>query len=144
MARFIVEDLVAQRGLTERLVCDSCGTGGWHAGGGADPRTVEVAARRGLRTAHTARMLRVPQDFEAFDWLIPMDVSNARTLLARGAPPARVRLMRSFDPALAGRGDEALIVPDPYHGGDEGFERMYEMLLAAGEGLVAELAGRAP
>jgi len=136
LAKFITRDLIEQRGLTGQVVVDSCGTGGWHEGHGADPRTVAVAAFHGLDTSHTARQLRAPGDFERFDLLLAMDLENQRNLVRSGAPAARVRLMRSFDPALAGAREDALSVPDPYYGGPDGFEAMYRMLHAACTGLI--------
>lgn len=137
VARCIFERLVAERGVGARFRIDSCGTGGWHAGEGADPRSVEIAARHGLELAHVARKLRPAVDFDEFDLLLAMDLENRRELLRHGAPPERVRLLRAFDPELQGLPDERLQVPDPYYGGDDGFLSMYRMLDAACRGLLA-------
>ncbi len=88
-----------------------------------------------------------PEDFQRFEWLIAMDHSNARHLRRAGAPAARLRLLRSFDPALAhlAPDDPGLAVPDPYvggeggEGGEEGFEAVYEMVASACAGLLDEL-----
>jgi protein-tyrosine phosphatase len=63
-----------------------------------------------------------------------MDRSHVREVIARGAPKDRVVLVREFD---GGRSHDE--VPDPYYGGDEGFEEMICMLEAAMEGLVARV-----
>lgn len=137
LAKFVARAMAERRGLTGRFEFDSCGTGRWHVGRGADPRTVAVARRHGLDTDHVARQLH-EGDYEAFDWLIVMDAENARTLERRGAPGSKVRLMRSF-----GRAREIadLDVPDPYTGGDEGFDEVYSMLVSACEEMLDELAG---
>lgn len=124
--------------MIDRLRIDSCGTGGWHAGEGADPRSIKIAAERGLRLDHTARMLH-HTDFDEFEFLIAMDRSNRTNMLNAGAPEERVHLMRSFDPALTGKPERELEVPDPYYGGEDGFAKVYDMLDAACAGLVERL-----
>lgn len=135
LAKFIFADMVDRAGLADRFHIDSCGTGSWHAGGPADPRTCAVAAKYGLPTDHCARQL-CADDLSSFDYIIAMDLDNRRRLLEAGAPAANVHLLRSFDPALVGRPDAEIIVPDPYHGGEHGFEQMYQMIHAACEGLL--------
>jgi protein-tyrosine phosphatase len=143
VARCVFEDLSQAHGVRDRFVIDSCGMGGWHAGEGADPRSVEVAAVHGHRLIHTARKVRPGADFDGFHYLLAMDLQNKRDLLHAGAPKDRVHLMRSFDPALAHAADELREVPDPYYGGEQGFEAMYQMLDAACRGLLEQcLRGR--
>lgn len=136
LARVIFTHQARERGVLDRLTIDSCGTGPWHVGKGADGRSVEVARRHGLNLEHVARQLDPTSDFLRFDWLIAMDQDNCQHLLGAGAPPDRVHLMRSFDPALAGQPDRRLNVPDPYWGEGDGFERVYDMLEAACAGLL--------
>jgi protein-tyrosine phosphatase len=125
-----------QRGVLGRFDVDSCGTGAWHVGERADPRSLAVAARHGIELPSIARQLDPQRDFDRFQWLIPMDRSNRRALLAAGADPARARLMRSFDPALAAADEGAMEVPDPYEWAGDGFESVYQMLDAACTGLL--------
>lgn len=139
LAWALVDHHARARGMREMIDLDSCGTGGWHAGDGADPRTVEIAARHGLNLRHTARQVRPMVDFDRFTLLLAMDRKNRVDLLAMGAPAAKVRLMRSFDPALARLGEDVPDVPDPYYGGEDGFERVYQMLDAAARGLLDRL-----
>jgi protein-tyrosine phosphatase len=84
-----------------------------------------------------ARVLDPARDFNRFDWLIAMDRANVRNLLRAGADEAKVRMIRSFDPALTGRAPAALEVPDPYDGSGDGFEAVFRMLDSACEGLLA-------
>ena len=65
-----------------------------------------------------------------------MDRQNLRDLVKLGAPRERLRLLREFDPALAGLSEEKCEVADPYYGGEEGFQRMFEHLVAACEGFL--------
>ncbi|MBX3384026.1 MAG: low molecular weight phosphotyrosine protein phosphatase [Phycisphaeraceae bacterium] len=138
LAKAVFTRKVEDRGIASRFLIDSCGTGGWHAGGNADPRTLQIAARYGIEFEHTARRVR-RTDFEAFHLLVAMDTSNMNDLLELGAPPDRVRLMRSFDVTLAGHTGGMLDVPDPYYGGPEGFDQMYHMINRACDGLLAHL-----
>lgn len=130
----------SDRGVLDRFDIDSCGTGGWHAGERPDPRSIAVAERHGVRLPGRARRFD-PRADGASDWLIPMDANNRDDLLAAGAPPARVHLLRSFDPSLADHAHDPPDIPDPYYGGPEGFETMFTMISRACAGLLDELLG---
>ena len=134
-----MRSLVREAGLEGRIEIDSAGTGGWHAGEPPDARATEAARRRGIVPEGAARQAR-PEDFEAFDLLIALDRENLRGLLAL-APDEdaaeKVRLLLEFDPASAGAPD--LDVPDPYYGGERGFETVLDQVEAACRGLLDEL-----
>lgn len=77
------------------------------------------------------------EDFRRFDLILAMDRQNLADLLAMpGADPAKVRLIRSFDPAAGG--DE---VPDPYYGLPEDYDRVADMLEAAAVGVLQQVRG---
>lgn len=139
LAKVIFERHVQRAGLIEHVRIDSCGTGGWHEGEGADPRSIRIAADRGLRLRHVARKLH-HTDFESFAILIAMDRSNRMNMLNLGAPKEHVHLMRAFDPALAQSPEPELDVPDPYYGGDDGFAKVFDMLDVACVGLLKYVA----
>ena len=136
-AEGVMRRLLDEAGLADRVEVESAGTGGWHAGEPPDERATLAARRRGVTLEGAARQVR-PDDFRAFDLLIALDRSNLRDLLMR-APDEdaaeKVRLLREFDPAAAGDLD----VPDPYYGGDRGFETVLDMVEAACRGLIDEL-----
>jgi protein-tyrosine phosphatase len=136
MAKGVLARMIAQRGLAARWWVDSCGTGGWHVGHGADPRTSAVMAARGEPLTHVARRFDADADAERFAWILAMDRANVRDLVRMGAPRERVRMLREFDPAIAGAGEALWDVPDPYYGGEEGFTKMYEMITAACAGFL--------
>jgi protein-tyrosine phosphatase len=136
LAKWIFVHQARQRNILHRLEIDSCGTGGWHAGGPADPRSTAIALQYGLDVEHVARQVQPHTDFGRFEYLLAMDRHNRDTLLLLGAPRERVFLMRSFDPTLRGASEEQMDVPDPYYGGDDGFEKVYQMLWRASEGLI--------
>ena len=136
LAEGIFTHLVEQRGLSDRFRIDSCGTGGWHVGNPPDPRSVLVASKYGLDISHLrARQFDATSDPHEYDWLIVMDSSNHADLIDMGSPEHKVRLMRSYDLTLDGEHD----VPDPYYGGDDGFDKVYEMLMRACEGMLTDL-----
>lgn len=127
------------RGVLDRFDVDSCGTGHWHAGGPADPRTIATCRKYGIPLDHVARQVDPVRDFRRFPLLLAMDASNRATLLHLGAGEGQVRLVRSFDPALADQPHHRLDVPDPYSGDEGGFDRVYEMLDASCRGLLDTL-----
>lgn len=142
MAEGVFVDAARRRGVLDRFRVDSCGTGDWHAGEPPDARSTAAARKRGVTLNHRARVIAPDRDFLAppegsgFDWFIGMDRSNCRRLIAVGAPAARVRLLRSFDPALRGLDDSKLEVPDPYTEPDEAFDEVFAMVSAACDGLL--------
>ena len=135
-AEGVMRALVAQAGLEHSIELDSAGTGSWHVGDPPDARASAAARARGIELAGAAREVRA-SDFERFDLLLAMDRANLAQL-RRLAPDeqarARVRLLREFDPASAGRED--LDVPDPYYGAAGGFAEVLELVQAACAGLL--------
>jgi protein-tyrosine phosphatase len=140
-----MRELLEREGLQGEIELDSAGTGGWHVGSGPDERAGAAALARGITLSGSARQVR-PGDFEEFDLLLAMDRSNAADLriLAPGERERRkVRLLREFDPHAVAA--DRLEVPDPYNGGEDGFEDVLDLVGAACEGLLEEIrAGRVP
>jgi protein-tyrosine phosphatase len=131
------KSLVDRAGLASRFVVDSAGTHGYHEGDRADPRTRQVGRKHGLEVDSIARPV-VDSDFDRFDLIIAMDRGHRRELMARaGAGRAvSIRMMREFD-----AGADSQDVPDPYYGGEAGFEAMYAILEPACLGLLESLRG---
>lgn len=145
MAESVFRARTAEAELADLVEVDSAGTGGWHEGEGADPRTVAVLEEHGYDLDHTARRFQ-PSWFSRLDLVIALDSGHLKALrrLAPTEEDARkVRLLRSYDP---GAGDD-LDVPDPYYGGPDGFAECLEMVEAASTGLLTavrdHLEGRA-
>ncbi|GHH70070.1 low molecular weight protein-tyrosine-phosphatase [Streptomyces sulfonofaciens] len=138
MAESVFRARLDDAGLGDLVEVDSAGTGGWHVGNGADPRTVAVLQAAGYGSEHTARQFDASW-FAGLDLVIALDgehLSALRQLSPTGADAKKVRLLRSYDPAV----DGDLDVPDPYYGGIDGFETCLEMVEAACEGLLAAVA----
>ena len=144
LAEAVFAHQATQRGVADRFDIDSCGIGSWHVGDNADHRARRIAEQFGIPMRHEARQVDPTRDFDRFDLLIPMDRSNARALASLGAPRDRVRMMRSFDPALADAPEHALDVPDPYTETLEAFERVLRMLETASAGLLDHLLRSGP
>jgi len=130
---------LAQRRGVDGLTVDSAGTGHWHVGERPDRRAQATADRYGIALPSVARQVDPGSDFARFGLIVPMDASNHRDLLRLGCPAGRLRRMRAFDPAHAHDPDNAPDVPDPYWGGEGGFDEVYHMLTRACEGLLDTL-----
>lgn len=147
LAEGIFLHLAQRRGLADRFVVDSCGTGSWHVGSRPDPRAIATAAKHGVNLPGLARQFDASQDPDRFDLILAMDRTNASTLVSRGAHESQVRLVRAFDPTFSDDLDVQrslthgvdLDVPDPYYGADNGFDVVYEMLVRACDGLLDSL-----
>ena len=136
-AAAVMTHLVANAGLTDRIVIESAGTGGWHVGDGPDTRAAAEARRRGVPMNHAAQKFTT-RDFARFDVILAMDRENVSELLAIAPDPAdagKVRLLRSYDPTASPNAE----VPDPYYGGPDGFADVFDMVERACRGLLAAL-----
>ena len=142
MGEVILRSMLLSAGLGADVVVDSAGTGGWHEGDPADPRTVRALEDHGYDgTAHRAREF-LPEWFGERDLIVAADRGHVRDL-RRWAPPApgsaNVRLLREFDPTAAASG--TLEVDDPYFGSSDDFDRCLTVVERACWGLVEHLRG---
>lgn len=142
----VLRDRVEKAGLSELVVVDSAGTGNWNLGEPANPRSVDVLAAAGYSIDHISRQI-THEWFESLDLVLAMDTMNytdLQRLARRTATDVDLRMMRSFDPALAGihEPDEQLDVPDPYYGTRRDFVDVLHMVEIAADGLIAELPRR--
>ena len=135
-AEGISQSLIRRAGFESRISVDSAGTVGFNVGKLADSRMRAAAQRRGVELQSQARKL-VPADLESFDWVIAMDRENFADILRLGeSPRASVKLLSDF------LGDEWPVdVPDPYYGGEAGFETVLDMLEVACPVILEELTG---
>jgi protein-tyrosine phosphatase len=138
LAEGVLIHLAAEAGLSDRVTVDSAGTGAWHVGERPDPRSLDVAERHGIELPGRARRV-TEEDFHRFDRIVAMDRSNLRDLEALRPDGAGTvpELLRDHDPD-PGDGE----VPDPYFGGDGGFDRVYEMVRRACEVLLDDIVGQ--
>jgi protein-tyrosine phosphatase len=136
-AEAVFRQLLTRSNTELEVEVDSAGIGDWHIGEPPDRRAQAAARRRGLdMSALRARQI-VHEDFALFDLILAMDRQNL-TELRRRAPAQyreRVKLFLEFAPEL-----EAHDVPDPYYGGEAGFEEVLDLAEQAARGLLRHLA----
>lgn len=123
---------IAERGLADVVRVSSAGTGGWHAGSGADDRAVRVLRDRGYPTAH--RAAQVDDDHLSADLVVALGRNHFRILDDLGVDRERLRMLRSFDPRS---GAHVPDVDDPYYGDHCDFVTTFEVIDAALPGLHA-------
>jgi protein-tyrosine phosphatase len=133
-AEGVMRHLVRQAGLDGKIDVDSAGTAGYHSGEAPDARARACGKRRGIEIAGRARQFK-SADFGRFDYVLAMDRSNfedLEELAEKVQATERLHLLRAFDPeSPRGAG-----VPDPYYGGDDGFDDVFDICLAACRGLL--------
>ncbi|MXR68545.1 low molecular weight protein-tyrosine-phosphatase [Shewanella insulae] len=133
-AEAVFRGLLNERGLS--IVCDSAGTSDYHEGEGPDRRARQAGERRGLDFSDIrARGVR-DDDFERFDLILAADKANLRDLRVRcpAQYQSKLALMLSF----LDEGERE--VPDPYYGGDAGFEQVLDLLQQSCEKLLSQIA----
>jgi protein-tyrosine phosphatase len=121
------------------LEVDSAGTHGYHAGDAPDERSIAAARRRGFELSALRARVVEAADFERFDLVLAMDsvVLERLRVLAPRRHHERIALFLDFAPGL-GRRD----VPDPYYGGESGFEEVLDLVEEGARGLLHALAAR--
>lgn len=136
LAHGLFEDLVEKEGLAELIVVDSAGTHAYHVGEEPDPRSQQTAMRHGVDISHQrARRFDSP-DFESFDYILAMDRDNYSILISN-APEEHQHKIRMFLEFAENRSEQE--VPDPYYGGPDGFDHVYDLVEAAAVGLLEHI-----
>lgn len=131
LAEGLYRKYIENHGDSDRVQVDSAGTGSWHIGQPADPRSIAEGSRRGAKMTMTARRVH-KSDFDEFDLIVAMDRENLSDLHHwEGSRPEKIRLLRSFDPSA-----DSKDVPDPYYDeekGEEasGFQKVGDMIANA-------------
>ncbi|MFQ3213386.1 MAG: protein-tyrosine phosphatase [Marivirga sp.] len=127
LAEALFKKKVIQNGLTEYFKIDSCGTSDYHIGELPDDRTIANAKANGLKINHRGRQFTT-DDFKKFDKILVMDRSNLEnvfSLSTRLSERERVALIRDYEEENSLKGTN---VPDPYYGGEKGFQNVYDIL----------------
>ena len=135
-AEGVFRALVENEGLAEKIKTDSAGTHAYHIGEGPDPRSQAAAALRGIDLSPLRGRRATAADIKEFDYILAMDQDNYENLM-RLTPiehESRVSLLMSYAPE---RPENE--VPDPYFGGEGGFDRVLDMIEDASRGLLADI-----
>lgn len=137
MAEALFNHKIKQKNHQDYLSCDSCGTSDYHIGELPDERAIACAKENGIKMDHRGRQLnRI--DFRDFDYLIAMDKSNMENIIKSAeqhkTSAKNLQLMCEFQ-----KDPEFMEVPDPYYGGVDGFQKVYEILDSSIDDLIEEL-----
>ena len=135
-AHGVFRHLVQEAGLSHLVEIDSAGTHAYHIGEAPDKRSAATAKRRGVDLSDLRARQVDLGDLYQFDYVLSMDRDNHSRLMAMAVPEVKekIRLFLDFAPSLKTRE-----VPDPYYGGNDGFEHVYDLVQAASEGLLADI-----
>lgn len=135
IAHGVFQSLVDSSEYRHILEVDSCGTGHWHVGEPPHRESCRVAKEHGISiTQQRARQVK-ENDFSHFDIIVAMDRQNKRDLeKIRGTGKARIVTLREYDSHKDGAD-----VPDPYYGGPEGFEEVFEIISRSCEELFSQV-----
>ncbi|MDL0429823.1 low molecular weight protein-tyrosine-phosphatase [Marinobacter sp. TBZ242] len=137
-AEGVFRKVVHQAGLDDRIMIDSCGTGDWHVGKSPDSRAIAAARQRGVDIADLrARQFR-SEDLDEYDYVLVMDRQNladVREVWRQNGGTEPVLFLRFGNSGY----DE---VPDPYYGGNHGFEHVLDLITEASEGLLHHIQER--
>ncbi|PPF79724.1 protein tyrosine phosphatase [Subtercola sp. Z020] len=138
MAEVVLRELVRKGGLDDRIAVSSAGTGDWHVGEQADPRTLTSLEKHGYDGhPHRARQFD-PDWFADLDLVVVLDRSHERVVkdwAANDADRSKVRLLSSFDPESGAQVD----VPDPYYSTPALFDQVLETIERSCRALFAQL-----
>ena len=137
-AEGIFQKKIKDRGLEKSFVVDSAGTGGWHVGNLADSRMRKAASARGINLESRSRQIK-KIDLYDFDLILVMDKDNleaVKSLIPDPLDPVniKIKLILSYS-----KKTDLHEVPDPYYGGENGFDKVLELLNDAIDGLLESL-----
>ncbi len=138
-AHGVFRELVRREGLEDAIQIDSAGTHAYHVGNPPDQRAQATARNRGIDLSDLRARQVSPEDFERFDYVLAMDEENL-AILRELCPPGRedrLRLFLDFAPQRPERE-----VPDPYYGGPQGFEHVFDLVEEAARGLLEDIRQR--
>lgn len=138
-AEGVFRKLVETAGLAGQVGIDSAGTHGYHQGEPPDPRTQEAALRRGVDLSDQRARAVVVTDFRRFDLIVAMTREHQRHL-ERAKPKgsaADIRLFLDFVPDASVQD-----VPDPYYGGPDGFEHVFDLIETGARAILVHVQGR--
>ena len=132
----ILCELVKREKLDQQVQIDSAGTGDWHVGKAPDVRTIAAAKRRGYDLSFLRARQVLIKDFDEFDYILAMDAANLCALQALKPDHYAGYLGLFLD---FGSSKQYREVPDPYYGGNDGFELVLDLVEEAAQGLLAHI-----
>jgi protein-tyrosine phosphatase len=122
----LAEGLLKSKIDSNQIFVDSAGTGAYHVGNLPDPRSIEVAKNHLLDITDQRARAFSSADFDQFDYIYVMDASNYSDVLKLAVNEVQKSKVKMILEEL--QHDSGMEVPDPYYGGDGGFEHVYQLL----------------
>ncbi len=135
-AHGVLQKMLEEAGLADEIQVDSAGTGDWHIGRSPDQRAQAAALRRGYDLSGLRARQVCATDFQNFDYILAMDNSNLKDLRALRGPQDQCELALFLNYATDADLPE---VPDPYYGGDQGFDEVLDLVEDAARGLLSHI-----
>ena len=133
----LAEGILKSKVNSSKIHIDSAGTGGWHIGELPDSRSIDIAGINGIDITDQACRKFIEEDFDEFDHIYVMDKSNLRDVLSMARnDDDRLSVKLILEETSPGMSME---VPDPYYGGEKGFEKVFEMIDTACDKIVNKL-----
>ena len=137
-AEGIFKQKIKERDLEKFFLVDSAGTGDWHVGNLADPRMREIALSRGIELTSRSRKIE-ESDLYEFDHILVMDNDNLEAVKSltkdhKNPVNSKIKLILSYS-----KNSQLDEVPDPYYGGQNGFNKVLDLLDNAMDGLIDSL-----
>ena len=134
----LAEGILKSKISSVNFFVDSAGTAAFHVGNLPDTRSIQIAKTNGIDITNQRARAFSQKDFEDFDYIYAMDRSNYDDiiLLARNQSDiSKVKMiLNELQPG------ENLEVPDPYYGGSQGFENVYQLLDASCDRIVEKIS----
>ncbi|WP_319531509.1 low molecular weight protein-tyrosine-phosphatase [uncultured Cohaesibacter sp.] len=136
LAEGVLRHRAREAGVSDHFMLDSCGIGTWHLGSAPDRRSIDIAARHGVELSDLkARKLSL-DDYYGFDLILAMDRSNLADIRAKQPRDGRAEIALYLDYCGLGSRLGFNEVPDPYYGGADGFEDVFQMISLASDILI--------
>ncbi len=138
-AHGVFRQLVKEAGLENDILIDSAGTAAWHVGKGADERSIQTALNRGIDMLDLRARKVTLEDVSEFDYVLAMDDSNYADLrnIALHEDKDRIKMFLDFSEQYP-----ETEVPDPYYGGTDGFNHVFDLVTSASNGLLADIKAK--
>ena len=133
----LAEGILRHKAAHLEVETDSAGTSAYHVGDAPDPRSIKTGRKYGINISDLRGRQFIPDDFDRFDKIYVMDSSNMQNVLRLARNDADKKkvefILNEIDPG------KNLEVPDPYYGGDRGFDNVYEMLDRATDNIIKKI-----
>ncbi|MCB0456853.1 MAG: low molecular weight phosphotyrosine protein phosphatase [Flavobacteriaceae bacterium] len=133
----LAEGILKSKVNTSKVLVESAGTGGWHVGELPDSRSIDIAKKHGIDITDQRGRKFSPYDFENYDFIYVMDNSNYQDVIKLANTHEEIEKVKLILDEIFP--NENVDVPDPYYGGSQGFENVFQMLDEACEKIAERL-----